>query len=351
MKLSLKEFFLHEAGELPPGDEPLEKKGDIAGLPAGDEPLGEHQDPTCTPDAGATIWSDPTQPADVRKFKNVKGNLHVDIKEMFGTSGIDEMGGEGSGRKPGSKNKPRPSAITPGTPADPSQLPDELPDDFGVDIDTSDFDDPGNIDQSDITGAGAPQHQPDQPVDPSGFEPPEDEPFARSAGDLGDEGDLSWLDDPALGQGVEVPKYDPDAPKPAKPPPMAKADYEGPWQASPEHQEFLDTLGSFEPDEPKDKGQFWRDIEDEDGDAMSWDELKDAEPDIASDIEAEYPDIADPGTFAGEPGGVQRERDTLFTVNKAGDIIMRSKGERFKWDPETAGWIPMDDGETPSGEF
>jgi len=346
MKLSLKEFFVHEAksSAQPSVDERklssyehprthLHSK--FAKDPNIEEPWAlaqhiasknEHQDPTCTaPDAGSTIWSDPTQPADVRKFSNRDGNLHVDLQEMFG---VDEMGGPGSGRKPGSKNKPTSGSTIPGKTVDPSSLPDELPDDFGVDIDTSDFDEP----------AAAAE--------------PDDAPFARTAGDLGDESDLSWLDDPNLGQGVEVPKQDPNAPKPTPKPPMASPDYEGQWQASPEHQEFLDTLsGSFEPDEPKDKGQFWRDIEDEGGEAMSWDELKQAEPDIAADIAAEYPDIADPGTFMDEPGGIPRERQTFFAISDDGDIIMRSKGERFKWDPENAGWIPMDDGETPSGEF
>jgi hypothetical protein len=43
--------------------------------------LGEHQDPTKPVDKGASIWSDPDQPVDVRKFSSCGGNLHIDLTE------------------------------------------------------------------------------------------------------------------------------------------------------------------------------------------------------------------------------------------------------------------------------
>ena len=43
--------------------------------------LGEHQDPTKPVDKGTSIWSDPNQPADVRKFSSCGGNLHIDLSE------------------------------------------------------------------------------------------------------------------------------------------------------------------------------------------------------------------------------------------------------------------------------
>lgn len=43
--------------------------------------VNEHQDPTAAVDKGASIWSDPSQPADVRKYSSCGGNLHIDLSE------------------------------------------------------------------------------------------------------------------------------------------------------------------------------------------------------------------------------------------------------------------------------
>lgn len=280
----------------------------------GPEEKNEHNDPTATPDAGATIWSDPSLPADVRKFSSRGGNLCVDLKEMFAVS----EGGPGSGRKKGSKNKPKEPRVIPGEPVDPSTLPDE-PDDLDFDIDVDD----------DGFSSGA---------TPAAAAPAGEDPFAPQAGEMGD--DLSWLDDPALGAGVEMPQREPKAPAAAAPP------KEHPYTTFDPEQ-----YGPFTPSEPVDKGEFWKQAEAGDWDVMDWDELKQAKPDVARDIEREFPDIADPGHFMGDPKLPRRERGSFFAVDAMGDVIMRSHGSRFKWDAANRDWIPMDDGETPSGEF
>lgn len=301
-------------------------------------PFGEHNDPTEPVDAGATILSDPTQPAQVKKFKNVKGNLHIDLCEMFGgTPGIDEMGGPGSGRKKGSKNKPKSGGgITAAKPVDPKNLPDD-PNDFDIDVDDSAF------------TSGVSSKPPEAPADIELGK--DDDAFARTAGDLGDESDLSWLDDPSLGKGVEVPKQEPKPDAPEKPPRRMAGPEDTEWQTDdPEFQAALDQY-DFSPKEPKDKGKFWQDVEAEDGDVMSWEELEAAEPEIAADIAREYPDLADPGHFMDDPTKIKRERNAFFTFDKQGDLIGRIHGGRYKWDFENGSWIPMDDGESPSGEF
>ena len=53
--------------------------------------LGEHQDPTKPVDKGASIWSDPKQPVDVRKFSSCGGNLHIDLSEAPDEPSEDEL--------------------------------------------------------------------------------------------------------------------------------------------------------------------------------------------------------------------------------------------------------------------
>jgi hypothetical protein len=320
MTMKLKEFFVHEASTFggrfqpsaadPRADSPKPKQAP-AEKPKEPEDVEkswfkEHNDPTEPVDAGSTIWSDPSQPAKVRKFSSKGGQLHIDLKEIFG---VEEMGGPGSGRKPGSKNKQAMGGVTPAKPADPESLPDDL-DDFDIDVDDSAFASPT------AKAAAAP------PAAGSAG----DDTFSRGDDDFGD--DLSWLDDPALGQGVDVPKQGP--PVPVEKEPRTDSGY------SPEFDKDLEKYDFSEP-EPKDKGQFWQDAGGEGAEAMDWNELKSVEPDIADDIGAEFPDIADSSAF--------------FDINGDGDVVMRSQGSRYKWDSENAGWLPMDDGETPTGEF
>ena len=308
MKISLKEFFLREA------EEPVDEKAlssykhprthlhskfsqnpDIENpwaLAQSIASKNEHTDPTCkTNDQGSSIWSDPENPADVRKFSNKDGNLHVDIKEMFQ---LGEMGGPGSGRKKGSKNRPKAQGpIIHKKAADLGSLPDELPaDDFGAQ---------------------------------------DDSPFARSAGDTGGEDDggyvdhtgddLAWLDDPNLGAGTHVPtKADaPPAPKkaPAAPPP----DDSG--------------FASDPPESPQDWGQFFTNVEDDEGEAWSWKEFMKVDPPVAKSIAQEFPDVKDSGYF--------------FTKDKEGDVVMRTRrGARYKWDAMAKDWVPMDEGDWPA---
>ena len=96
-------------------------------------------------------------------------------------------GGKGSGRKKGSKNKPKTpeGGITQGA-GTPSDLPEDPPDDWFTNIDAM--------------GTGAPT--PDQPADPSGFEPIPDEP------DWASMDDEEFLNKLSAGEGPATKSYD-----------------------------------------------------------------------------------------------------------------------------------------------
>ena len=145
-----------------------------------------------------------------------------------------------------------------------------------------------------------------------------DDPFQREEGDLGD--DMSWLDDPNLGAGVELPKYE-RQPKKDKAP-----------KVKPPAEDSL-SADALKPS----MRSFFQQIEDEDLWSMSWEDVKAERPKEAEDVESFFPEIGD----------MKRN----FMIDKNGDIIMQSyEGGRLKYDPEQ-GFIPMDDGQTPAGEF
>jgi hypothetical protein len=248
--------------------------------PSGFEPQNEHQDPTTVVTAGSSAWSDPEQPVKVKKFSSKGGNLHIDLKEMFAVNEAD---------------------------------------DEGEDMDLSWLDDPELGAQSKVPSRGqvvTPGEKASPGDDDTSYDV-NDDPFARSDDDL--EG---FEDDPAFAEKKPKPKYG----------------EEGWAQYSPE----FDPGKGVSLQEPKDSGKFWRGIESDDGEAWSWDELAANEPELADEIEREFPDLASP----------EYSRGAIFHKDSAGDLTLRvGTGARFKWDAANQDWIPMDDGSSPAGEF
>ena len=262
MKITLKEFFVHERRDVTPV-----------------KPIG------------ATAWSDPTQQVDVHKFTNKDGVLGIEgiddptVKEMFA---VDEMGGPGSGRKKGSKNKPKIKQITPGAAVDTSSLPSE---DDDIDAMMAGFDDgPKNID--------------------TGFLKQYDKtPFERVPGDDGEDS-LDFLDDPGFGAGATLP---PRAEKPAAAPPEEE---EVP-------QEDFPDFPDFDAPENEDK-EFY------------FDELEEENPKAAADIASEI--------------GQEAANKARYTFHGKFTFMETQDGKRWKYS-DAAGWLPYDDGQSPTGEF
>lgn len=319
----------------------------------------EHQDPTAVVDAGSTIWSDPEQPVDVKKFSSSGGNLHIELQEMFGLS---EMGGPGSGRGrpkgslnktqdqidaefaakaarvPGKRGRPvgwrKSGTVTPPPSAPPEELPDEMPAGFDEPV-PSDPGDPKNTEFGEYKPSGSS----DGKLPPATPEDDEDIDWTDRSG-IDDD---SWLDDPALGAGAVAPPQLPKDPSFKKPPRTANPG-EVPVQPYSGPEKF-----DFSP--PTERDPFWTDVEAEDAETLSWDELKATEPEVAADIEQAIPDVIEPGFSQDDESLPLRLRNLIFTRNSAGDLIMRSAAGRKKWDAEKKEFIPMDDGGTPAGEF
>ena len=231
----------------------------------------EHQDPTVRKDVGSTAWSSPSQEVDIKHFFNRDGTLDIDL---------DEMGGPGSGRKKGSKNKPKglPS-VTPGKQVDPSTLPDELPDEW----------------IADEPQASAPEQ--------------ELGPFSRADGD---EDEFSFLDDPNYGKGVEMPVYEP-RPKKAK------------GQSSDDDDE-AEIAASREKERAS---QF----PDESNFDWTFDDLRFEEPDVADDIETEL------GSEAMQGAKFTRSRGFFYMITGDGE---RWKGSAAAgWLPFDDGKSPV----------
>ena len=224
-----------------------------------DHVLREFQQVPPVPRPGATAWSSPSEPVTIKKFFNRGGNLDIDLEE----------GGPGSGRKKGSKNKPKGSqVISPGGEASPD-LPDE--------------------------------------PDPSWFRPPaepsSEDPFSRQEGDLGD--DLSWLDDPNLGKNLEpISKAEPRGTKSKKDEP----------EAEPVADEPMDTSFLYDPTSAPES--------DEEG--MDWDEFQANHPQEADDLAFELGRKPKEGTKFVTRGGFihMREPDgSRWKYSKASDWL------------------------------
>jgi hypothetical protein len=126
MKLSLKEFFVHEARSSS-ASSAKHSSVNIDVHSSAQINIKERQDPTCQTPQGSSPWSDPAAEFTVKKFFNNDGKLDID------------EGGEGSGRKEGSKNGPSTRVEIPGHDVDLSSLPDDLPDHwFGADEKSAD---------------------------------------------------------------------------------------------------------------------------------------------------------------------------------------------------------------------
>jgi hypothetical protein len=168
------------------------------------------------PERGSTPfepnWADTTffndeEPIKAGSSGDVHGGGFDDGEDMAPEEKMSEMGGPGSGRPKGSKNKPKDSNVGTtvqgtGTPAD---LPDEMPDSWFTDIDAM--------------GAGEPK--PDQPADPSGFEDPatqgepdwasmDDEEFINQLAATDMSGKGSTSDQPKMADTIKTnePSYD-----------------------------------------------------------------------------------------------------------------------------------------------
>jgi len=247
-----------------------------------------------------------------------RGVFESDLAEMFG---MEEMGGPGSGRgRPkGSKNKTQDeidaaqaaaAARTPGkrgrpvgwrkagtTTPPPAAAPEELPDEM-----PAGFDDPVGADQDFGTAPDAlsGSANPDGKLPPA---TPEDEIDNEEEIDWTNRtgiDDDSWLDDPALGKGVEIPGQ---AAKPAPPPPPPPPDFSR-----------FDVSSS--PDRTSD--DVWN-AATENGTVMSWDELSADEPGAADDFEMEI--------------GAEEAEDSQFAAEEAGQVIhaRTSDGKRYRY--------------------
>lgn len=89
MKLSLKEFFLHEEESSSTAKSSI----NITVHSSAQVNIKEHQDPSCRdPEKGRSAWSDPNTPARAIKFSSSEGQLDVDISEAPEEPGDDQWG-------------------------------------------------------------------------------------------------------------------------------------------------------------------------------------------------------------------------------------------------------------------
>ena len=143
-----------------------------------------------------------------------------------------------------------------------------------------------------------------------------DDPFGREEGDLGD--DLSWLDDPNLGKDVgPIQKAEPRGSKASKAAPEKEPDL---YDKYPNISSPITGPETPPPDEEFD---------------MTWDEYRASHPEEAQDLEME---------MGGSPRGA------TFAVRSGFTHMLDPEGKRWKH-TEASGWLPMDDGHTPAGEF
>ena len=204
-------------------------------------------------------------------------------------------GGKGSGRKKGSKNKPKPDEYSDyKQPAVPIEVNDEDDETFLNNL----ANEPINAPKDDKTH-------------------------------VDDQGEVDWasLDDEdfldKLSTG-DAPPTTTSAPDP-KMPKMADTISTKPYDSfDPEQYDFDTTAG---------QGPYKGPTSDD----MTWDELRVAEPEEAAELEREF-DENDLGMASFQ--------------KKGGRVYMTTgSGERFAYINRKTGWAPMDDGETPAGEF
>ena len=215
--------------------------------------------------------------------------------KFFG--GVEERrvseGGKGSGRKKGSKNKPKDDyGNTIQGSGTPSALPDEMPDEWLADEPT------------------------DQAVAPAGKE----------------DGDVDWsqldgddfidkLASSDKGPTVSAPVYTPPAAKSAP-----ELDDKSPYQSfDPEKYDFDKNPASNSYKGPGENDQ-------------TWDEIRATSPKEAGEIERDF-----------SPNEL---KDAKFQKKDDGRIFMTtSSGARHAYLGKKIGWVDMDDGESPAGEF
>ena len=257
-KKAERDFFGASVGD-PSSDQDLypglEKPytGDENEIPSGDlDDFGQGLDPSedpedmwgheSEPEKGTTPfepnWADTTffndeEPIKAGSAGDVHGGGFDDGEDMAPEEKMSEMGGPGSGRPKGSKNKKRDAdgnVIQSPTPT-PTDLPDEMPDSWFTDIDAM--------------GAGEPK--PDQPSDPSGFE----DPSKEGEPDWASMDDEEFINQLAANDG-----------------PKTTGTYSQPKMA--------DTIKSNEPSyDSHDK-------------SMTWDEFRATDPELAAEYEERY---------------------------------------------------------------
>lgn len=284
MKITLKEFFLHEY------EDPTSSK-DPSGDSKWSSPLSHGSG---VPEEAPAIQSQERSSDDWGEMRD-DGPEEQSAGELEGFFGeepfpqserkVSEAQGDQGSKKGG---------IDPDAPLD--ELPDELPDEWLVDL----------------TGKPAAPKQGGAPAQP-GEEPAQG----------GEAGDVDWdamsdedfIDQLAAGNIPDIKPSAAPAPEPEDPP-------------APEEPE--------EPAEPPRPPHGMKEPSEED---MTWDEFRAVEPDAAQELERDMPDENERTM-----GHFQRKQDGRVYFHSA-------TGQRMSWLGEPAGWVDMDDGETPAGEF
>lgn len=293
MKMSLKEFFVHEgAGTLKEYEDPTSSKDDSSKWSSPLQHKGgmpEERPQTGAQENSSEAWEE-THKSSGQDAGKLKGFFKG---EPFPKKSVSEAGDEkmGSGK------------VRRGKMIDPDEMPDELPDELGGGEEKPDFaadeDEPGF----------------DEPEAPAAPKSPEDADAAAEAGD-------------EIGTGVDRSKFIKDMPKTKPPAPSMGAVFGG------------EPKDSFEDDfEPFDSSQVGTGgIREPSADDMTWDEFRVAEPEAAQELERDIPDESER-----EHGFFQKKDDGRV-------YFVGASGQRMTYLGD-AGWADMDDGETPAGEF
>jgi hypothetical protein len=322
VKLSLKEFFLKEY-EDPTSSKHAQDDSKWAG-PNSDKERMPHEVPQDQAQSNSSEAWEETRENGPKSSSQKSSGGGEKLKDFFGGSPYPKSshegtgksshesqkmseGGKGSGRKKGSKNKPRDewgNKIEPAkqqaVPAE--EIPDELPDEWVAD-------EPEDKGPGALATAGAKADEP--------------------------EGEIDWasLDDDEFTDALAGAEKGPEIKTQAAPPKMKDTIKTAPAADASPYKSFDPNKFdlSSEPHQPGDP------FADDNKNVQTWDEFRAAAPKEAAKMETEF--------SPEELQGAKLSKDHLRRI-----IMVTSSGKRFLYSG-AHGWDEMDDGNSPTGDF